>query len=139
MRRARTKSAPCYARRCAKPMRTSGSTATKTTSAPWFAQADLALRSGGRMDSIDMGKRRAVSHPDSDTSLDHAARPCDAGQASIIEDINETSQLLTLDLPVAPTVLIVDDDELVLARLQELVAAAGYSVRTAASGNEALT
>jgi two-component system cell cycle response regulator len=35
-------------------------------------------------------------------------------------------------------VLIVDDDELVLARLQELVAAAGYRVRTAANGIEAL-
>jgi two-component system cell cycle response regulator len=55
------------------------------------------------------------------------------------EDASETSQLLKLDLPVTPTVLIVDDDELVLARLQELVAAAGYDVRTAASGNEALT
>jgi diguanylate cyclase (GGDEF)-like protein len=45
---------------------------------------------------------------------------------------------MKLDLPVSPTVLIVDDDELVLARLQELVAAAGYGVRTAANGIEAL-
>ena len=41
-------------------------------------------------------------------------------------------------IPVAPTVSVVDDDILVLARLQELVAAAGYEVRTANSGIEAL-
>jgi two-component system cell cycle response regulator len=54
------------------------------------------------------------------------------------EDADDTAQILKLDLPIAPTVLIVDDDELVLARLQELVAAAGYGVRTAANGIEAL-
>jgi two-component system, cell cycle response regulator len=54
------------------------------------------------------------------------------------EEADDTAQLLKLDLPVAPTVLIVDDDELVLARLQELVAAAGYRVCTAANGIEAL-
>jgi len=51
---------------------------------------------------------------------------------------DDTTQILKLDLPVAPTVLIVEDDELVLARLQELVEAAGYSVRTAATAMEAL-
>jgi two-component system cell cycle response regulator len=54
------------------------------------------------------------------------------------EDADDTSQVLKLDLSIAPTVMIVDDDELVLARLQELVAAAGYHVRTAANGIEAL-
>jgi two-component system cell cycle response regulator len=53
-------------------------------------------------------------------------------------DIDDTTQIATLDLPVPPTVLIVDDDALVLARLKELVAAAGYEVRTAASGSDAL-
>jgi two-component system, cell cycle response regulator len=43
-----------------------------------------------------------------------------------------------LDTELAPTVLIVDDDDLVLRRLQETVTAAGYSVRTACSGAEAL-
>jgi two-component system cell cycle response regulator len=71
-------------------------------------------------------------------SIDRAGPYFDAEQASRSEDTNETSQLLKLELPVAPTVLIVDDDELVRARLQELVAAAGFGVRMAASGNEAL-
>jgi diguanylate cyclase (GGDEF)-like protein len=61
-----------------------------------------------------------------------------AGRALAGEEADDTAQLLKLELPVAPTVLIVDDDELVLARLQELVAAAGYRVRTAANGIEAL-
>jgi DNA-binding NtrC family response regulator len=52
--------------------------------------------------------------------------------------VDETTQILKLDLPEAPTVLIVDDDELVLARLKELVTAAGYAVRTAATGADAL-
>jgi two-component system, cell cycle response regulator len=43
-----------------------------------------------------------------------------------------------LDTEMAPTVLIVDDDDLVLKRLEETVTAAGYSVRTAGSGIEAL-
>ena len=54
------------------------------------------------------------------------------------EDGDDTTQVLRLDLPEAPTVLIVDDDDLVLARLQELVTAAGYAVHTAATGEEAL-
>lgn len=52
---------------------------------------------------------------------------------------DDTTQILTLDLPDVPTVLIVDDDDLVLARLQDLVTAAGYAVRTATTGLEALT
>jgi diguanylate cyclase (GGDEF)-like protein len=55
------------------------------------------------------------------------------------QQADDTSRLLKLDLPLAPTVLIVDDDELVLARLKELVASAGYRVRTTTSGLDALT
>jgi two-component system cell cycle response regulator len=65
-----------------------------------------------------------------DTNQDIAPADCDDGEA--------TTQIVKLDLPVAPTVLIVDDDDLVLARLQELVTAGGYEVRTAASAIEAL-
>ncbi len=54
------------------------------------------------------------------------------------EDYDDTTQILKLDLPVPPTVLIVDDDELVLARLAELVSAAGYPVHTATNGPSAL-
>jgi two-component system chemotaxis response regulator CheY len=54
------------------------------------------------------------------------------------QDGDDTTQIVKLELPVAPTVLIVDDDDLVLARLQELVTAAGYEVRTAASAIAAL-
>jgi diguanylate cyclase (GGDEF)-like protein len=51
---------------------------------------------------------------------------------------DDTTQILKLDLPTAPTVLIVDDDELVLAHLKELVTGAGYGVHTAGTGAEAL-
>jgi diguanylate cyclase (GGDEF)-like protein len=54
-----------------------------------------------------------------------------------MSDDDDTSQNIKLELPVDPTVLIVDDDELVLARLKELVAAAGYEVRTATGAVEA--
>jgi two-component system chemotaxis response regulator CheY len=54
------------------------------------------------------------------------------------QDGTATTQIVKLELPFAPTVLIVDDDDLVLARLQELVAAAGYEVSTATSAIEAL-
>jgi len=54
------------------------------------------------------------------------------------DDNDDTAQVLKLDLPVAPTVLIVDDDELVLAKLEEIVASAGYSVRTAHGGADAM-
>jgi two-component system cell cycle response regulator len=54
------------------------------------------------------------------------------------DDLDETTEIPKLELPVAPSVLIVDDDTLVLARLQELVTAAGYPVRTATNGVEAL-
>jgi two-component system cell cycle response regulator len=55
-----------------------------------------------------------------------------------IEDLDNTRQLLRLDLPAAPSVLIVDDDDLVLAHLQELVVSAGYRVFTATSGSQAM-
>jgi two-component system cell cycle response regulator len=87
------------------------------------------------MGSIEIGISPTGPRRGSAPSFDNAGPE----QASNSEDSNETSQLLKLDLPAAPMVLIVDDDELVLARLQELVAAAGYGVRTAAGGDEALT
>jgi two-component system, cell cycle response regulator len=55
----------------------------------------------------------------------------------VSDGIDDTTQIATLDIPVTPTVLVVDDDTLVLARLQELIAAAGYEVRTATGGIEA--
>jgi diguanylate cyclase (GGDEF)-like protein len=85
------------------------------------------------MGSIDIGNASRCDSP---------SRPVETflegSRALTVEDADDTAQLLKLELPVAPTVLIVDDDELVLARLQELVAAAGYGVRTAANGIEAL-
>jgi len=56
----------------------------------------------------------------------------------VIDGIDDTTQIMALEIPVAPTVLVIDDDTLVLARLHELVAAAGYEVRTATGGIEAL-
>ena len=54
------------------------------------------------------------------------------------QDSGATTQILKLDLASAPRVLVVDDDELVLDRLQELVAAAGFEVSTASDGSAAL-
>lgn len=54
------------------------------------------------------------------------------------DSIDDTTQIAALEIPIVPTVLVVDDDTLVLARLQELIAAAGYEVRTASGGIEAL-
>jgi two-component system cell cycle response regulator len=88
------------------------------------------------MDSIDIGKRSGASRQDTASMLEHAEIFPAKRESS--EDPDDTAQILKLDLPVAPTVLIVDDDELVLARLQELVVAAGYGVRTAINGIEAL-
>lgn len=56
-----------------------------------------------------------------------------------LDELDDTTPVLKLDIPIKPTVLIVDDDDLVLVRLQELVVAAGFEVRTAAGGVEALT
>jgi two-component system cell cycle response regulator len=91
------------------------------------------------MDSIDAGNAFAASGGDSAALLEHAKIFSDGARAPVSDDADDTAQVLKLDLPVAPMVLIVDDDELVLARLQELVTAAGYRVRTAANGVEAMT
>jgi two-component system, cell cycle response regulator len=53
-------------------------------------------------------------------------------------DLDDTMQVMSLDLPPTQSVLIVDDDDLVLARLRDLVAAAGYRVFTAPNGLRAL-
>jgi two-component system cell cycle response regulator len=53
-------------------------------------------------------------------------------------DLGATTQVLKLDLGVLPRVLLVDDDELVLARLEEMLSAAGFDVGKATSGSEAL-
>jgi diguanylate cyclase (GGDEF)-like protein len=52
--------------------------------------------------------------------------------------VDETTQNIQIPLPHAPTVLIVDDDPLVLAHLKTVVEADGYPVLTAAGGAEAL-
>ena len=50
----------------------------------------------------------------------------------------QTIQIRTLDLGTAPHVLLVDDDDLVLAHLAALVRAAGFEASTAPGGAEAL-
>ena len=52
---------------------------------------------------------------------------------------NIERKIVKSDRTASPTILIVDDDELVLARLKLLVETAGYDVRTASSVDEALT
>ena len=53
-------------------------------------------------------------------------------------EFGQTVQVRNLDLGVAPPILLVDDDELVLAYLEALVRAAGFEVRTAPGGAEAI-
>ncbi len=53
-------------------------------------------------------------------------------------DTSATTRVLKLGLGATPKVLLVDDDELVLARLRELITAAGFDTFTASSGSEAL-
>jgi len=54
-------------------------------------------------------------------------------------DLDATTQILKLGYAVSPRVLLVDDDELVLARLQGVLVTAGFEVCTAANGSDALT
>jgi two-component system, cell cycle response regulator len=57
----------------------------------------------------------------------------------VVDDVlDETTQNIQIALPHAPTVLVVDDDHLVLAHLKNVVEADGYTVITALSGAEAL-
>jgi diguanylate cyclase (GGDEF)-like protein len=53
-------------------------------------------------------------------------------------DLGPTTQVLKLPFGVPPKVLLVDDDDLVLGRLQDLVAAAGFEVNIAPGGGAAL-
>src|ERR1700675_1779098 len=132
------KSRPYSAQQIAERIPARDSTAISPTPAHWLAQPDCALGPEARVDSIDISPTSAVSRRDSASLLEHAEIFPDARRASMSADAEDTAQILKLDLPMAPTVLIVDDDELVLARLQELVVAAGYPVRTAGNGIEAL-
>jgi len=54
------------------------------------------------------------------------------------QDFGTSTRVLKHDLGTAPRVLIVDDDELMVARLRDLVTAAGFGTFTAASGAQAL-
>jgi diguanylate cyclase (GGDEF)-like protein len=54
-------------------------------------------------------------------------------------DIGAATQVLSLDIGSAPIVLLVDDDELALARLESVLTASGFDVRTATSGPAALS
>lgn len=54
------------------------------------------------------------------------------------ESFDNTTQILPVSLEQAPKVLLIDDDELVLARLESLVVAAGFEVETAPDGPRAL-
>jgi two-component system, cell cycle response regulator len=90
------------------------------------------------VDSTSTHKLPAGLTCDTASSIEVSDLFVDGKRPSLVEDSEDTAQLLRLDLPVAPTVLIVDDDELVLSRLRELVEMAGYHVRTAANGIDAL-
>jgi diguanylate cyclase (GGDEF)-like protein len=68
--------------------------------------------------------------PDDDTAR--------AIQTPMSTDLADTIRIVKVDVPVVLTALIVADGHRVLARLQELVAGAGYTVHTAATGVEAL-
>jgi two-component system, cell cycle response regulator len=53
-------------------------------------------------------------------------------------DESAITQIQPLLVSIAPRVLLVDDDEIVIERLRDLVTAAGFEVSTAANGAEAL-
>ena len=53
-------------------------------------------------------------------------------------DESAITQIQPLLVSIAPRVLLVDDDEIVVERLRELIAAAGFEVMTASNGAEAL-
>jgi two-component system cell cycle response regulator len=55
-----------------------------------------------------------------------------------LTEFDETTQILSLKDAPAPRVLLVDDDELILAHLQTLLASSGFEARTVASGEAAL-
>jgi two-component system, cell cycle response regulator len=82
----------------------------------------------------------AVSNSGSSPSHKLPGRYPDTKRQDMGGDVDDTTQISKLEFPLAltPTVLIVDDDALVLARLQEIVEAEGYRVRTAPGGAEAL-
>jgi two-component system cell cycle response regulator len=54
------------------------------------------------------------------------------------DDLGPTTQVLRLPFGAPPKVLLVDDDDLVLGRLEALVAAAGFEVNIAPNGGDAL-
>jgi two-component system, cell cycle response regulator len=56
----------------------------------------------------------------------------------VAADESVITQIQPALIEVAPRVLLVDDDEIVIERLRDLIEAAGYEVRTAASGEQAL-
>jgi len=53
-------------------------------------------------------------------------------------DESAITQIQPVLMSIAPRVLLVDDDEIVIERLRELITAAGFEVATASSGAEAL-
>jgi two-component system, cell cycle response regulator len=61
----------------------------------------------------------------------------DTGQ-HVATDESVITQIQPALIDVAPRVLLVDDDEIVIERLRDLIEAAGYQVSTAASGEQAL-
>jgi diguanylate cyclase (GGDEF)-like protein len=54
-------------------------------------------------------------------------------------ELDTTTQILCIGFGVSPRVLLVDDDELVLARLEGVLFAAGFEVCTATNGSDAIT
>jgi two-component system, cell cycle response regulator len=79
------------------------------------------------LDSLDMTPLRAAP-----------ARLNGFGDIHMEDDLGPTTQVLKLPFGLPPKVLLVDDDDLVLARLQDLVAAAGFEVEVALNGAAAL-
>jgi two-component system, cell cycle response regulator len=60
------------------------------------------------------------------------------GSNQLEHDLGPPTQITKINLGIAPRVLLVDDDELVLAQLKVLVEAAGFEVFTALNGSAAL-
>jgi len=95
-----------------------------------FARINAAFGTAALRCSLKDSRAALAALPHVDSTADRSKAPD--------EDWETTTQILALPAMHMPTVLVVDDDELILERLKLLILEAGYEVFTAASGDAAL-
>jgi diguanylate cyclase (GGDEF)-like protein len=95
-----------------------------------FARINAAFGTAALRCSLKDSRAALAALPQVDSTADRSK--------AAEEDWETTTQILALPAMHMPTVLVVDDDELILERLKLLILEAGYEVFTAASGDAAL-